>query len=680
MADRSEFGSYARPGSILDLDPALKKNAAHTPAASDADVVASSDLTDEKPETTRDLVARIRASSKEQVAPTETLEKRPGLLKRFFTRRDAGEEAAPVATAPAAVTAHQSEREITRFEVPRDQSRHDPQGWNPLIDPVDVVMGVIRSPLIIALFTILGAVAGVFIALSTPKLYESVTELLVDPRNILIVERDLTQSQLPSDATLAVVENQVRVLTSSIVLNKVVDTLSLDEDPEFNGRGSNSLSIRGLIEDLVSTTTGQSNEDRRHALAVEGLAKAISVARGDRTFVVTINARTQNPEKSALIANTMAEVFLDTTGELQQSTARRANREIEARLGELRQTTEDAERAVEQYKAANDLVDAQGRLITDDEIVRLNEQLTNARARALELAARAESAQGASIDDVLGGTLPEQVSSNVLGELRAQYSSVQQEVDRLAIRLGPRHPQRQGAEAQLAGIRSQIQNELRRTAGTLNIESRRAQALQEQLQARLDELKERQTRVSSELVHLRELERDASAKRSVYEAYLLRSRETTEQQDLNTTNISIISPAYPPLQPTGPSRSTIAAALTMVGLLVGIGIGILRGAWASFRRHRDGRPDPGGGARARHEERGSEMAVIGDDNRTAIIRRDRSGPDAALERRGDRSEFAAAGDETGEDERIEELRSRLRNLREAVEDYRDNADRERFRH
>ena len=68
-------------------------------------------------------------------------------------------------------------------------------------------------------------------------------------------------------------------------------------------------------------------------------------------------------------------------------------------------------------------------------------------------------------------------------------------------------------------------------------------------------MKVRQGDLSGGLVQLRELEREASTKRAVYESYLLRARETGEQRDINTANMSVISTAYPPLDPTGPSRS-----------------------------------------------------------------------------------------------------------------------------
>lgn len=470
-----------------------------------------------------------------------------------------------------------------RPSEPRDDEpeRLDDQQWKPLIDPMKVIGGIARSKLLIVAATLLGAVIGVALALSTPKKYEAFTELLIDPRDLKIVERDLTQAGFSNEATLAIVENQVRVITSGTVLNKVVEELRLDDDPEFNGTGEG-----GLLPDIRSLLSrggeGGNDAGHRRALAVTHLAESLDVARGGKTFVVVIGVTTRDGEKSALIANTMADVFLKTYGELQSDTAGRATEELTSRLDELRAGVEAAERKVETFKAENDIIDAQGRLITDDQILKLNEQLSVARARTLELNAKAASTQNVNVDSVLGGALPEETLSSTMTELRTQYAALKSEADRLAVRLGPRHPELQAVEAQLAGARTQISNELRRVISSVQTELRRAVQFEQELASRLAQLKVRQGDVSNELVTLRELERNAASQRAVYEAFLLRARETGQQKDLNTANMSVISVAYPPLLPAGPSRSTIVLTGLILGFFAGIGLGGLRGAYESL--------------------------------------------------------------------------------------------------
>jgi succinoglycan biosynthesis transport protein ExoP len=465
-------------------------------------------------------------------------------------------------------------------------SREDDDGqeWKPLIDPMQVVRGIARSKLLIVAMTILGTALGVAIALSTPKKYEATAELIVDPRDLKLTERDLTQSVVASDATLAIVENQVRVLTSGTVLNKVVDKLNLVNDPEFNGQGSGGLGVMTLIRSVLSRDDGPGvDEGRRRALAVGNLAKSLSVERGGKTFVISVSAITQNGEKSALIANTMTDVFLQTFGQIQSDTAGRATNELTGRLDELRKGVEVAERKVEDFRATHDLVDAQGHLISDDEMLKLNQQLSIARARTLELNARAASARSIDVNSVLSGTLPEEINSNTMSELRSQYATLKQEADRAEIRFGPRHPELQALNAQLAGSRDRIAGELRRIASSLQVDLKRAVQLEQDLASRLAQLKVRSGDVNSDLVTLRELEREAAAKRSVYEQYLLRAKETGEQRDINTANINVISKAFAPLEPNGPSRAVISLGGLLAGLASGVGLGARRGAYESLR-------------------------------------------------------------------------------------------------
>ncbi|MCB1382226.1 MAG: succinoglycan biosynthesis protein exop [Notoacmeibacter sp.] len=471
------------------------------------------------------------------------------------------------------------------FHVARGR---DDDGWKPLIDPMAVVSGVLNSKKIIAAATMAGAMLGVFVALNTPKMYVSTAEILIDPRDLKIADRELTSGGLPSDATLAIVENQVRVMYSGPVLQKVVSDLKLASDPEFNGTGSGGLgSIFGALKSLVSRQGGPSDVGRKTALATENLAQALTIARGGKTFIVTVSAKTRDPDKSAKIANKVFTVFMDEAGKIQARTAGRAESELGSRLGELRAGVQKAEQDVENFKSANDLIDAQGRLISDDQIVKINDQLSVARARTIELNAKVRSVRGLDAASVSDSALPESVNSAVLSELRSQNARLRQEADSLANRLGPRHPKRQAVEAQIEGARRQIAAELQRIASSIQIELKRAIEQEQALAGRLAEAKARQANVSDKLVVLRELEREAAAQRAIYENYLLRTRDAGEQKSVNTANISLISEATPPLLSSGISRSMIAIASTVLGFLAGVGFGAMRGAMASFRARPD---------------------------------------------------------------------------------------------
>lgn len=535
---------------------------------------------------------RRAAATASERSPDPSPEPKPAqaVVGDRTAKEETPEPARPVAAAaaappPAAAPAQLDEEPRAIRPAHRSVADPDQSYWRPLIDPMQVVHGVLRSGWIIAAATVCGAAVAAAIALSTPKQYVALTELIIDPRQLRIVQNELTDGGLSAEAMLAVVENQVRVLRSGVVLGKVVDTLGLDRDSEFNGtRSGGPFSFLGDLRALLSTTGASGDPSvRRRALAIEHLGEATDVMRGGKTFVVAVTARTENAEKSALIVNTLTDVFLETYGSIQAGAAGRASDEISARLAELRSGVEEAERKVEAFKSENDIVDAQGRLITDDEIVKLNDQLSTARARTLELQARADSARTVTVDAALAGNLPEQMNSPVLTEMRTQYALLRQEADRIGTRLGPRHPERVAIDAQVDAARGRVEQELRLVASSIQVELRRAVQLEQELAARLAQLKARQAGLSGELVTLRELEREATAKRAVYEAFLLRAGETGQQRDLNTANVSVISKATPPLEPSGPSRTMMTLLGAFLGFGAGVGFGAARGAVASLR-------------------------------------------------------------------------------------------------
>ncbi len=565
------------PRSLLSFGQTPSRPAAGGPASAGYDAAETSPAE-------RHRIARARREARSNRL-LEALAALPETIEEEAPR-PAAARAAPVAPAPAP-------RPPEAAAPPPSAAAPAPAGelWRPLIDPLKIWNGIVRSRWIILTTTVAGAALGIMIALSTPKKFESVAELLVDPRDIKITDRNVTEGGLPSDATLAIVENQVKVLTSGNVLAKVVDKLNLAADPEFNG-DEKSFGLGALVSELRSifSRSERGEGDLRRALAIQGLAKSLDVERGGKTFVVSISAVTQSAEKSALIANTLTETFLQSYGDIQSDTAGRASDELSSRLAELQKGLDEAERKVEAYKAERDLVDAQGRLISDDEMVKLNDQLTIARARTIELNARASSIRDLNPDAVVGGSLPEQISSPVMAELRTQYATAKQEVERLSVRLGPRHPERLAAEAQLAGARDSLASELRRISSSIQVDLKRAVQLEQDLASRLAQLKARQAQVSEDLVTVRELEREAAAKRAVYESFLLRARETNEQRGMNTANMSVISVAQPPLEPLGPSRTMTVIASTILGFMAGIGIGGARGAIDSLRSGGGGSP------------------------------------------------------------------------------------------
>jgi len=85
-----------------------------------------------------------------------------------------------------------------------------------------------------------------------------------------------------------------------------------------------------------------------------------------------------------------------------------------------------------------------------------------------------------------------------------------------------------------------------------------------------------QLNVSEKTIHLRELLRNASSVRKLYETFLGRLKEVGQQETFPMQGVRVIAQATPPASPSNMSGLLITGASLGVGLLMGLIIAILR--------------------------------------------------------------------------------------------------------
>ncbi|WP_438750154.1 GumC family protein [Pararhizobium sp. O133] len=457
----------------------------------------------------------------------------------------------------------------------------------PLIDLATILTSVWQLRKAILVLTVAGAVGGVLVALSTPSNYVAESKLYVDPREVRLTDSDLSKESLATEAILALVDSQLEVLRSRTVLEKVAVDLGLDRDPEFGGSAASKGGLVAgidVIRDIVSPSKGHpAPASGVNPQTLEKLSDAVSVSRDPKTFIITVEVESRDPKKSALIANRIVATFLNEEQAAQSGFFQRTTAALDSRLADLRKELDAAENAVEKYKADHDIVGASGELISDKQLLTLNDQVGAVRSRIADARAKADLATKTQLNDVLSGAFPEEVSSVTLQELRKQYSQARAQLSSLDASLGPRHPQRLAAAQALEVARSEIGNALRRIEATSQTELDRAIRTEKDLLQQLAVRKAQQVNSSTGFIELRELERKANATRTIYESFLKRASETGQEEKLTSKNIRVISSAEPPLQANGPSRKLIAIGGMIAGFMAGVGLGIALGAYRSLR-------------------------------------------------------------------------------------------------
>jgi polysaccharide biosynthesis transport protein len=449
----------------------------------------------------------------------------------------------------------------------------------PLVHPVYVINAVRKWRYLIAATTILGGLIGIGTALTTPKLYSSVASIYIDPRNFKVIENDISPDVFLSEAAMAIVDSQINVMRSPVVMNEVAAKLILKSKPEFTGTKETWLSPLRKFFDVLSSDKLENLD----ASAVKTLYRKTEVSRQPGTFVFDIAAYSEDPQLAADIANTIVEVYFAERAGDRLDTAVRTSGSLKERLPDLKKQVEIAESKAAKFKAENDLFDPQGRSIGDEEILRLNDQLAAARSTTITLNARADSAKAVTVDGVLASGLPEEINSNALNALRAQYITAQQRYDGLQAKLGPMHPDLKQAGVESASLRTSLEAEIKRIRLAIQTDLRRAVQTEQALAARLAGMKAKLAESGDEVVQLREIEREAASARAVYEQYLQRSQETAEQATIDSTNAKRTILAQPSDEAVGTSRKLIAIVGVLGGFLLGLGLAIMSGVWDALK-------------------------------------------------------------------------------------------------
>src|SRR3984957_6035768 len=430
------------------------------------------------------------------------------------------------------------------------------------LPPIDVrkIGSVLwRGKITILLSTIVAVGLAALFVLLVPHKYTATTQILIDPTDLRAVQNDIAPTIPQSDAAVLQVESQARVIASDNVLRRVVETEGLDHDPEF---------MRGALAEKYGPLA-----------ALSELQKRVQVKRSERTYVVDVSVTSEDPGKAARIANANAQTYLPEQTEVRSNAARQTSQSLTGRLKELQNRVRDAEQKVEAYKASHNIVGANGELVNEQQLTSLNTQLSLARARTSEAKARLDQVESVLHSKTPIGAFPEAVQSQTITMLRSQYAEIMRRDAEQKSSLGERHPAVIEIEAQGARLQKLIEDEVNRIAQSDSAEYERAKADEGMLSRQVDALKNTAVSTNESLVGLRELERDVQASRAVYESLLVRSRETGEQEQVDTKNIRIISKADRPIYRSSPPPSfVLGLAAMLLGFASGVGIVIMQGA------------------------------------------------------------------------------------------------------
>ncbi|MDB5558567.1 MAG: chromosome partitioning protein ParA [Enterovirga sp.] len=394
---------------------------------------------------------------------------------------------------------------------------------------------------------------GIAYLILTPPRYTAKSLLMLDARRAQVFQQQSVIGEMNFDDVA--VASQVEVLKSVNVALAVVRELKLAEDAEFTGDVRSFVrSLLGSVAALVSPTTPDplSSNDELQRRAVMKLRADLAVQRVGRTYVLEVSYTSLDRHKAARIANAIAEAYILDQLDAKFKATRRASTWLQERINELREEATNSDRAVQNFRVQNQLVETGGRTVTDQQLGEINTQLVASRAATAEARARLERISEVNGDGAVSATVADALRNDVINRLRQQWVEASKREAEFSAKYGRDHLAVVSLRKEMAQIQRLTGEELRRIAETYRSEYEIARNREQSLEDALAGVMGRVATNKQAQVALRVLESSAQSYRTLYDSFLTRFVEATQQQSFPNTEARIITP---PPRARNPSRA-----------------------------------------------------------------------------------------------------------------------------
>ncbi|MCK8783243.1 Wzz/FepE/Etk N-terminal domain-containing protein [Roseomonas sp. NAR14] len=442
-----------------------------------------------------------------------------------------------------------------------------------------------RWPIIIGTAAGVVALALVYLFLATPQ-YTATTSLVIDARQGNPFLQQPTSSDSASESAL--VESQVEVLRSFGVARLVVERLNLAEDHAFQSIGPGIIqSVVGPIMRLLDTSPRSAapanpatEAERREIQNTEAVQRLIAIRRIGLSYMLEISVRSPNPELSARIANAVVDAYTAAQLDGRVQTSRRASVWLEDRIRELREQAIAADRAVQEFKVRNNIVDTDRGLINEAQLSDLNTQLSAARARVAETEARVDRAQALLSsnprDAQMGAQMGDMLQNQVVVQLRQQYLDAARREAEWSQRYGANHVAAVNLRAEMGRLQQALRSELSRLADSYRSDLAVARANLTNLEQQMQEAVAASANTNADRIMLRALQSSADTYRTNYENFLQRYTQAVQDQSFPITDARVVSAATAPLKPSNPNKPLVLGGAILAGLMAGVAVAFLR--------------------------------------------------------------------------------------------------------
>lgn len=365
----------------------------------------------------------------------------------------------------------------------------------------------------------------------------------------------LTGLTMPGQLLPGYMATQVDIISSKNVALRVVDTLKL-------------ATSKAVLDQFNATTGGRG--DLRDWLA-DLLLKKLDIVPSRESSVVEISFKGADPQFVSAVANAFADEYQRLTVQLKTEPMKNASAYFNEQTKLLRDNVETAQARLSKYQQEKGIVSLDFNR-ADVELARLNDlsqQLVAAQGQAIEGNSRERMASGAVADS------PDVGNNSLIQNLRAGLASAQARLAEVGQRLAPNHPLYQSTRAEVDKLRDGLNAALGSVSRSVGNNAAVLRQREGELRKAVAAQKVRVLELNRARDEFGVLLKDMDSAQRAFDAASQRLSQTRIEASSEQSDISILNPAVPPMDPSGPRVLLNTFVSVLLGTVLGVGLGLL---------------------------------------------------------------------------------------------------------
>ncbi|TXH98092.1 MAG: polysaccharide biosynthesis tyrosine autokinase [Rheinheimera sp.] len=414
----------------------------------------------------------------------------------------------------------------------------------------------------------------VFVVLNLKPIYSSKATLLIESQQAKAVQ--IEEVYGINSAQQEYYLTQFEILKSRSIAETVIDKLQLAKHPEFIGKPGLRDSIQKLMPFLANNREVVSPETQRlrdRERLVAAFTERLSIEPVRKTQLVNIVYEANDPQLAADVANAIGEAYIESQLSAKMGITQKANDWLGGRLGELRLQLDASEKALQDFRLREGLIDVAGvRSLGSQELERLGQEITLMRSKKAQIDGFVRAVRQFGANDMSRlETLPEVTAHPGVQQVKAAVISAERKVSELSKFYGPKHPKLISARSELSTIQQTMYEQIQKLINGISEEANTVTQNLAALEAEMQRSKGQYQDLSGKEAEYQRLSREVETNRQLFDTFMARQKETEVTGNFNSAVARFTDIAVAAINPIKPNKKLIVA----LAFVAAIGFGIV---------------------------------------------------------------------------------------------------------